>query len=112
MKKIECIIRTNKLEDVKEALGRYGINGMTITNVLGCGLQMGKTEFYRGSEYAINLLPKVKFEVVVADANVQDVVKIIQKEAVTGKIGDGKIFIYNVEDAIRIRTGETGENAI
>ncbi|WP_227762319.1 P-II family nitrogen regulator [Zhaonella formicivorans] len=112
MKKIECIIRSSKLEDVKEALGKTWVNGMTVTNVIGCGLQQGKTEYYRGNSYTVNLLPKVKIEIVVADEMVEKIVTIIRREARTGEIGDGKIFIYNVENAIRIRTGESGESAI
>lgn len=112
MKKIECIIRPTKLEAVKEAFGEYGINGMTITNVFGCGLQKGHTEMYRGSKYTVNLLPKMKLELVVADDKLDEVVSIIRREAKTGEIGDGKIFIYTIDDVIRIRTGETGESAI
>ena len=112
MKKVECIIRTNKVEDVKEALGVYGIHGLTITNVIGCGQQKGKTEIYRGSTYTINLLPKVKLETVVDEQSVDEVVEIILENAKTGEIGDGKIFVIPVENAIRIRTGETGKEAI
>jgi len=112
MKKVECIIRTSKLEDVKEALGKYGIHGMTVTNVIGCGMQKGKTEVYRGSTYTVNLLPKIKVEVVIPNEIVDDVVSTIMNKARTGEIGDGKIFISDTENAIRIRTGETGENAI
>ncbi|SMB91658.1 nitrogen regulatory protein P-II family [Thermanaeromonas toyohensis ToBE] len=112
MKKIECIIRPSRLEAVKEALGRYGIHGMTITYVLGCGLQRGKTEYYRGSVYTINLLPKVKIEIITRDNWVAEIVEIISREARTGEIGDGKIFIYPIENTIRIRTGEQGEEAI
>ncbi|GAW91963.1 P-II family nitrogen regulator [Calderihabitans maritimus] len=112
MKKIECILRPSKFEEVKEALGEFGIHGMTVTNVIGCGLQKGKTEVYRGSTYTINLLPKVKIEIVTTDELVEKVVEIIRAKAATGEIGDGKIFIYPVENAIRIRTGEVGEEAI
>jgi len=112
MRKIEAIIRPNKLDAVKEAMGQFGIHGMTVTHVTGCGLQKGKTEVYRGSVYSIDLLPKVKIEVVVRDKYVNEVVDIIIKNANTGHIGDGKIFIYPVEDAVRIRTGERGEDAI
>jgi len=112
MKKIECIIRPSKLEEVKEALGEFGIQGMTVTNVIGCGMQKGKTEVYRGSIYTVNLLPKIKIEVIVANDVVDNVVSIISDKARTGEIGDGKIFIYDVENAIRIRTGETGTSAI
>jgi len=110
--KIECIIRPGKLEDVKEALGRFGIQGMTVTQVIGCGLQKGRKEVYRGTEYSINLLPKVKVEIVVADKHVEEIVNIIVKAARTGEIGDGKIFTYRIDNAVRIRTGESGESAI
>lgn len=112
MKKIECILRPAKFEDVKTALSAFGIQGMTVTNVTGCGLQGGRTEYYRGSEYVINLLPKVKVEIVVNDDVVDEVVKIIQANAATGQVGDGKIFICPIENAIRIRTGESGDNAL
>ncbi|AEG16831.1 MULTISPECIES: P-II family nitrogen regulator [Desulfofundulus] len=112
MTKIECIIRPGKLEDVKDALGRFGIHGMTVSQVIGCGLQKGRTEVYRGTEYSINLLPKIKVEIVIADKFVDEVVKLVTEAARTGEIGDGKIFTYPVENAIRIRTGETGESAI
>ena len=112
MKKIEAVIRPEKLEEVKDALGKYGIKGMTVTQVVGCGLQKGRTEVYRGTEYSINLLPKIKIEIVIKDHRVEDVVDIISKTAQTGAIGDGKIFIYPVENAIRIRTGESGDEAL
>lgn len=112
MTKIECILRPGKLEDVKDALGKFGIHGMTVTQVIGCGLQKGRTEVYRGTEYSINLLPKVKVEIVIRDNFVDQVIDLIVKAARTGEIGDGKIFVYPVENAIRIRTGDTGENAI
>lgn len=112
MKKICAVIRPAKLEAVKERLGREGIKGMTVTHVTGVGNQQGKTAQYRGTLYEVNLLPKVKLELVVADSLVDEVVDIIIKEAKTGEIGDGKIFITPVEDAIRIRTGERGEKAI
>lgn len=112
MKKIEAVIRPEKLEDVKDALGKYGIKGMTVSQVVGCGLQKGRTEVYRGTEYSINLLPKIKIEIVIKDHRVEDVVDIISKTAQTGAIGDGKIFIYPVENAIRIRTGESGDEAL
>ncbi|MEW6423487.1 MAG: P-II family nitrogen regulator [Bacillota bacterium] len=112
MTKVECILRPGKLEDVKDALGKFGIHGMTVTQVIGCGLQKGRTEVYRGTEYSINLLPKIKVEIVIRDQDVDQVVSIITRAARTGEIGDGKIFIYPVADAVRIRTGETGENAI
>ncbi|MEW6661541.1 MAG: P-II family nitrogen regulator [Bacillota bacterium] len=112
MKKIECIFRPSKLEQVKEALSMYGINGMTVTHVIGCGIQKGKTELYRGSEYSLDLLPKVKIEIIIKDELVRQVIDIISSAAKTGQIGDGKIFVYDVETAIRIRTGETGDDAI
>lgn len=112
MKKIECIIRPAKLEEVKEALGKFGVKGMTVTNVIGCGLQQGKTEVYRGSTYTINLLPKTKIEIVVRDEAMDKVIEIITQTARTGDIGDGKIFVYDMVDAVRIRTGESGENAV
>ncbi|OAT87137.1 P-II family nitrogen regulator [Desulfotomaculum copahuensis] len=112
MTKIECILRPGKLEDVKDALGKFGVHGMTVSQVIGCGLQKGRTEVYRGTEYSINLLPKIKVEIVIADRLVDEVVKLITTAARTGEIGDGKIFICPVENAVRIRTGETGESAI
>ncbi|MCL6559584.1 MAG: P-II family nitrogen regulator [Firmicutes bacterium] len=112
MKKIEAIIRPEKLEDVKDALGKYGIHGMTVSQVVGCGLQKGRVGVYRGHEYSINLLPKLKIEIVVKDHRVEDVVGIITGTARTEAIGDGKIFILPVEDAIRIRTGESGDEAL
>ncbi|UWG98850.1 P-II family nitrogen regulator [Dehalobacter sp. DCM] len=112
MKKIECVIRPGKLEEVKEALGKFGVKGMTVTNVIGCGLQQGKTEVYRGSTYTINLLPKTKLEIVVRDEALENVIQIIADTARTGEIGDGKIFVYDMLDAVRIRTGESGEKAI
>jgi nitrogen regulatory protein P-II 1 len=112
MKKIECIIRPAKLENVKEALGKFGIKGMTVTNVIGCGLQQGKTEVYRGNAYTINLLPKYKIEIIVPDESVDKVIEIITETARTGEIGDGKIFVYDVLNAVRIRTGESGEKAV
>ena len=112
MKKIEAIIKPFKMEDVKEALSEIGIEGMTVTEVKGFGRQKGPTEIYRGSEYTVDFLPKVKFEVVVTDEMVEKVIKTIAASAKTGKIGDGKIFVFPIENAIRIRTEETGENAI
>jgi len=112
MKKIECIIRPGKLEEVKEALNSHGVHGMTVMQVMGCGLQKGRKEIYRGTELTINLLPKVKVEVVVRDHDASEVVGLIRQAALTGAIGDGKIFISTVDDAVRIRTGETGEGAI
>ena len=112
MKRIDAIIKPFKLEDVKEALTEVGIVGMTVTEVKGFGRQKGHTEIYRGSEYTVDFLPKLKLELVVADDQAANAVKSIQAAANTGKIGDGKIFITSVESAIRIRTGETGEDAL
>ncbi len=112
MKKIEAIIKPFKMEDVKEALSEIGIEGMTVSEVKGFGRQKGHTEIYRGSEYTVDFLPKVKFEIVIADDRVQRAVDAIVQSAKTGKIGDGKVFILPIEDAIRIRTEERGENAI
>jgi len=112
MKKIEAIIKPFKMEDVKEALSEIGIEGMTVSEVKGFGRQKGHTEIYRGSEYTVDFLPKVKFEIVIADERVQRAVDAIVQSAKTGKIGDGKVFILPIEDAIRIRTEERGESAI
>jgi nitrogen regulatory protein P-II 1 len=112
MKKIEAIIKPFKMEDVKEALAEIGIEGMTVTEVKGFGRQKGHTEIYRGSEYTVDFLPKVKFELVLADDRVAKAVEAIVGAAKTGKIGDGKVFILNIEDAIRIRTEERGEAAV
>ena len=112
MKKIEAIIRHFKLEDVKNALAEQGVQGMTITEVRGFGRQKGHTEMYRGTEYAVDFVPKVKIEVVVADQQLQTVVDTIMRTAQTGQIGDGKIFVIDLADTIRIRTGETGEDAL
>ncbi len=112
MKKIEAIIKPFKMEDVKEALAEVGVEGMTVSEVKGFGRQKGHTEIYRGSEYTVDFLPKMKFEVVVSDEQVQKVTEAIVKAAHTGKIGDGKVFILPIEDAVRIRTEEHGEDAI
>ena len=112
MKKIEAIIKPFKLEEVKDALGELGIEGMTVTEVKGFGRQKGHTEIYRGSEYTVDFLPKIKLELVVADKSVEGAVAAIIKAAKTGKIGDGKIFVSGVEQAIRIRTEEKGEAAV
>ena len=112
MKKIEAIIKPFKLEDVKEALSEIGITGMTVTEVKGFGRQKGHTEIYRGSEYTVDFLPKVKIEIVVDDADSSAVAEAIVSSANTGKIGDGKVFISSMEEAIRIRTGETGGDAV
>jgi nitrogen regulatory protein P-II 1 len=112
MKKIEAIIRPGKLEDIKGALNKFNIQGLSISQIMGCGLQKGRKEFYRGSEVTLNLLPKIKVEIVTKDRYVDEIIRLICTEAKTGEVGDGKIFIYNVEDAVRIRTGERGENAL
>jgi nitrogen regulatory protein P-II 1 len=112
MKKVEAIIKPFKLEEVKEALAEVGVQGMTVTEVKGFGRQKGHTEIYRGSEYTVDFLPKVKIEVVVDADQVATVAEAIVKSANTGKIGDGKVFILPVEEAIRIRTGETGSSAV
>ena len=112
MKKIEAIIKPFKMEDVKDALAEIGIQGMTVAEVKGFGRQKGHTEIYRGSEYTVEFLPKVKFEIVVEESMVQKAVDTIVKAAKTGKIGDGKVFVLPIEDAIRIRTEERGDDAI
>ena len=112
MKKIEAIIKPFKLEEVKDALGEVGITGMTVTEVKGFGRQKGHTEIYRGSEYTVDFLPKIKLELVVSDGDVSQAVGAIVKAAKTGKIGDGKVFVSPVEDAVRIRTEEKGEAAV
>ena len=112
MKKIEAIIKPFKLEEVKDALAEIGIEGMTVTEVKGFGRQKGHTEIYRGSEYTVDFLPKIKIEIVVADAIAEQATSAIVKAAKTGKIGDGKIFVSNVEQAVRIRTEETGDKAV
>ncbi len=112
MKKIEAIIKPFKLEEVKDALAELGIEGMTVSEVKGFGRQKGHTEIYRGSEYTVDFLPKIKIEVVVADSVVDGAVAAVIKAAKTGKIGDGKVFVYPIDDAIRIRTEEKGEKAV
>lgn len=112
MKKIEAIIKPFKLDDIREALADQGITGMTVTEVKGFGRQKGHTELYRGAEYMVDFLPKVKIELVVADDILETCIETIMKTAQTGKIGDGKIFVYNVEQVIRIRTGEMDDSAI
>jgi len=112
MKKVEAIIKPFKMEDVKEALAEIGIEGMTVTEVKGFGRQKGHTEIYRGSEYTVDFLPKVKIEIVLSDDRVQKAVDAIVQSAKTGKIGDGKIFVLPLEEAIRIRTEEQGDAAI
>ena len=112
MKKIEAIIKPFKLEDVKEALAGIGVTGMTVSEVKGFGRQKGHTEIYRGSEYTVDFLPKIKLEIVLADNLVASAVEAIVKAAKTGKIGDGKVFVSQIENAVRIRTEETGEQAV
>lgn len=112
MKKIEAIVKPFKLDDVRDALSEIGIMGMTVTEVKGFGRQKGHTEIYRGAEYAVDFLPKVKLELVVADSLLERAVEVIIEAARTGKIGDGKIFVLPVDEVIRIRTGETGEVAV
>jgi len=112
MKKVEAIVRHFKLEDVKNALTEQGIHGMTVSEVRGYGRQKGHTEIYRGTEYAVDFVPKVKIEVVCTDSNLQTVLDTIVQTAQTGQIGDGKIFVSNLENSVRIRTGETGEDAL
>jgi nitrogen regulatory protein P-II 1 len=112
MKKIEAIIKPFKLDEVKEALHEVGVQGMTVTEVRGFGRQKGHTELYRGAEYVIDFLPKVKIEVVVEKGQVDDVIDAIERAAKTGRIGDGKIFVLPVENVIRVRTGERGKEAV
>ena len=112
MKKIEAIIKPFKLEDVKEKLAEKEITGLTVTEIKGYGRQKGHTELYRGAEYSIDFLPKIKIEVVVTDDKVESVIDTVTEAAKTGKIGDGKIFVTEVESVVRIRTGETGEDAL
>ncbi|NQY97846.1 MAG: P-II family nitrogen regulator [Henriciella sp.] len=112
MKKIEAIIKPFKLDDVKEALHEVGVQGMTVVEAKGFGRQRGHTELYRGAEYVVDFLPKLKVEAVVADAGVQGAIEAITKAAQTGKIGDGKIFVSDIGEAVRIRTGETGDGAL
>ena len=112
MKKIEAVIKPFKLDDVKEALTEIGLAGMTVIDVRGFGRQKGHTELYRGAEYVVDFLPKVKIELVVQDGQVQQAIETIAKAAHSGRIGDGKIFVSPVEEAVRIRTGETGTDAI
>ncbi len=112
MKKIEAIIKPFKLNEVKEALNEIGIHGMTVTEVKGFGRQKGHTEIYRGSEYTVDFLPKVKIETVLPDAQVEAAIEAILTAAKTGKIGDGKVFVYPVDDARRIRTSERGDSAV
>ena len=112
MKKIDAIIKPFKLDDVKEALQEIGVQGMTVVEAKGFGRQRGHTELYRGAEYVVDFLPKLKVEVVIADGAVQGAIESISKAAQTGKIGDGKIFVSDINEAVRIRTGETGDVAL
>ncbi len=112
MKKVEAIIKPFKLDEVKDKLNEIGVQGITVTEVKGFGRQKGHTELYRGAEYVVDFLPKIKMEVVIADAQVEEVTNTIVKAAQTGRIGDGKIFVTSLEDTIRIRTGERGEEAV
>jgi nitrogen regulatory protein P-II 2 len=112
MKLVTAIIKPFKLDDVREALSEIGVQGITVTEVKGFGRQKGHTELYRGAEYVVDFLPKVKIETAVDDAVLERVIEAIEKSANTGKIGDGKIFVYNLEQVIRIRTGETGPDAL
>ena len=112
MKKIEAIVKPFKLDEVREALSEVGVTGLTVTEVKGFGRQKGHTELYRGAEYVIDFLPKVKIEVVIEDNLVDNVVEAIENAARTGRIGDGKIFVFDVEQAVRIRTGDRGADAI
>ncbi|HIF03438.1 MAG TPA: P-II family nitrogen regulator [Nitrospinaceae bacterium] len=112
MKKVEAIIKPFKLDEVKDKLNELGIQGITVTEVKGFGRQKGHTELYRGAEYVVDFLPKIKMEIVLAESQVEDVINAIVKTGQTGRIGDGKIFITNIEEAVRIRTGERGEDAV
>ncbi len=112
MKKLECIVRPHKLEEVKGALEALGVLGMTVSEVRGVGRQKGHTEHYRGSEYTVDFLPKVKIEVIIPNEMLQQAIEAISKSAKTGKFGDGKIFVFAVEEVIRIRTGESGAQAV
>jgi len=112
MKKVEAIIKPFKLDEVKDKLNELGIQGITVTEVKGFGRQKGHTELYRGAEYVVDFLPKIKMEIVLADSQVEDVINAIAKSGQTGRIGDGKIFVTNIEEAVRIRTGERGEDAV
>lgn len=112
MMKIEAIIRPDKLDDVKAALDEIGVQGITVENVMGAGKQRGRTQYYRGQEYVVNLLDKTRIETVVLDSQVDSVIDTITKSASTGEIGDGKIFVSKVDEAIRIRTGERGDSAL
>ena len=112
MKKIEAVIKPFKLDEVKDELNKIGVLGLTVSEVKGYGRQKGHTELYRGAEYAIDFLPKIKIEIIISDKILDEAVDVIKQKAQTGRIGDGKIFISNIEDTVRIRTGETGDKAI
>jgi nitrogen regulatory protein PII len=112
MKKVECIIKPFKLDDVKNAITELGISGMTVSEVRGFGRQKGHTELYRGAEYQVDFLPKIKLDLVVSDDQVASIVEVVKKEACTGRIGDGKIFVTDVEQSVRIRTGESGPESL
>jgi nitrogen regulatory protein PII len=112
MKKIEAIIRPHKLEDVKKGLFSIGIKGMTISEVKGIGRQKGQTEIYRGAEYKIDFIPKIKMDIIVSDQNLETTVSVIMKAANTGNVGDGKLFISTIDETIRVRTGESGEDSL
>ena len=112
MKKVEAIVKPEKFDDIKNALNNQNIKGITITQVTGCGNQKGQKQYYRGAEVGINLLPKLKLEIVVNDEQADDIVSVISQTGKTGNIGDGKIFVYPIENALRIRTGEMGDDAL
>ena len=112
MKKVEAVIKPFKLDEVKEALNEIGVQGITVSEVKGFGRQKGHTELYRGAEYVVDFIPKIKLEIIVSDAILPQVVEVIEKAAKTGRIGDGKIFVTQVEAVVRIRTGETGDDAL
>lgn len=112
MKKLEVIIRPESIEDLKTALNKSNFYGITVSQVMGCGLQKGRKEIFRGQAVTLNVLHKIKMELVVSDEDVEEVIKIITSTVRTGEVGDGKIFVYNVEDAVRIRTGDRGQSAI
>ena len=112
MTKVEAIIRPGKLDEVKDALDQFGIGGITVTHVMGAGKQRGRTQYYRGQEYVVNLLDKTKIECIVTDDTVESVINAIKTAAFTGEIGDGKIFVSKIDEVVRIRTGETGEVAV
>lgn len=112
MRKVEAIIKPFKLDEVKDALNEIGIQGMTVTEVKGFGRQKGHTELYRGAEYIVDFIPKIKIEIITSDELASKAIKVIEETAKTGKIGDGKIFLYTVDESVRIRTGERGDNAV